>query len=122
METRKHQVMAKTVLSSLELTILIINFSSTNLKIALKTLQIKNFKKHLMTKKCSLHRTTKEIQQNVKPKHPKIIIPLLFLYNNCIYHNAGYTIPYSSFSFKLTNGKTVLRTKTVSYQNFCCYF
>ena len=34
--------------------ILIINFLSKNLKILLKTLQIDNFKKHLMIKKYSL--------------------------------------------------------------------
>ena len=38
-----------------ELTNLIINFCSTNLKIALKTLQKENFKKHLMTKKILLN-------------------------------------------------------------------
>ena len=37
-------------LPSLELTNLIISFLSTNLKIALKTLQIENFKKHLIIK------------------------------------------------------------------------
>ena len=42
------------LLPSLELTILIIYFSSTNLKTALKTLQVENFKKHLMTKKILL--------------------------------------------------------------------
>ena len=46
--------MAKMLLPSLELTIRIINFLSTSLKIALKTLQIENFKKHLMIKKYSL--------------------------------------------------------------------
>ena len=39
------------LLTSLELIIRIINFLSRSLKIALKTLQIENFKKHLMTKK-----------------------------------------------------------------------
>ena len=46
--------MTKMLLPSLELIILIINFLSSNLKIALKTLQIENFKKHLMTKKILL--------------------------------------------------------------------
>ena len=41
--------MTKMLLSILELTILIINFLSINLKTALKKLQIENFKKHLMT-------------------------------------------------------------------------
>ena len=31
----------------------------------------------------------------------------LFLCSNCVYHKAGYIIPCSSFSFKLTNGKTI---------------
>ena len=30
-----------------------------------------------------------------------------FLCNNCVYHKAGYIIPCLSFSFKLTNSKTV---------------
>ena len=42
------------LLPSLELAILIINFLSTSLTIALKTLQMENFKKHLMIKKYSL--------------------------------------------------------------------
>ena len=42
--------MVKMLLPSLELTILIINFFSTNLKVSFKTLQIENYKKHLMTK------------------------------------------------------------------------
>ena len=46
--------MTKMLLPSLELTILIINFLSTSLKTALKTLQIENFKEHLMIKKYSL--------------------------------------------------------------------
>ena len=48
------KTMPKMLLPSLELTILIINFLSTSLKIALKTLQIENFKKHLMIKKILL--------------------------------------------------------------------
>ena len=36
------------------------------------------------------------------PKSPKLTG--LFLCSNCVYHKAGYIIPYSSFSFKLTNG------------------
>ena len=42
------------LLPSLELTILIIYFSLANLKTALKTLQVENFKKHLMTKEILL--------------------------------------------------------------------
>ena len=48
------KTMTKMLLPSLELTILIIHFLLTNLKIALKTLQIENFKTHLMIKKYSL--------------------------------------------------------------------
>ena len=41
-------------------------------------------------------------------KSPK---PLgLFLCGNFVYHKAGYIIPCSSFSFKLTNDKTITRT------------
>ena len=53
-QPRIHENNDKMLLSSLEITILIINFLSTNLKIALKTLKIENFKKHLMIKKYSL--------------------------------------------------------------------
>ena len=45
------KTMTKMLLPSLELTIRIINFLSTNLKIALKTPQKENIKKHLMTTK-----------------------------------------------------------------------
>ena len=34
--------------------------------------------------------------------------------NNCAYYKAGYIIPCSSFSFKLTNGKNVSWT----YKNY----
>ena len=45
-------------------------------------------------------------------KSPK---PLgLFLCGNFVYHKAGYIIPCSSFSFKLTNGKTI----TWTYKNY----
>ena len=39
------------------------------------------------------------------PKSPKL--KGLFLWSNCVYHKAGYIIPCSSFSFKLTSGKTI---------------
>ena len=42
------------------------------------------------------------------PKSPKLTG--LFLCSNCVYHKAGYIIPCSSFSFKLTNGKTITWT------------
>ena len=51
------------LLPSLELAMLIINFLSTNLKIALKTLEIENLKKHLMTKKTPYYMKTKVIQK-----------------------------------------------------------
>ena len=58
--------MTNMLLPSLELTILIINFLPTNLKIALKTLRIENFKKHLMIKKnAPYYTTTKEIKKFV---------------------------------------------------------
>ena len=52
--------MTKMLLPSLEPTILIINFLSANLKIALKTLEKENFKKHLMIKNTPYYTTTKE--------------------------------------------------------------
>ena len=48
------KTLKKMFLPSLELTIRITNSFSTSLKIALKTLQIENLKKHLMIKKYSL--------------------------------------------------------------------
>ena len=59
------KTMTTMLLTSLELTILIINFLSTNLKIELKTLQIENFKKHLMIKNTPYYTTTKEIKKFV---------------------------------------------------------
>ena len=53
-QPRKHENNDKNVITSLEVTILIIHFLLTNLKIALKTLQIENFKTHSMIKKYSL--------------------------------------------------------------------
>ena len=46
------------------------------------------------------------------PKSPKLTG--LFLCNNCVYHKAGYIILCSSFSLKLTNGKTI----TWTYKNY----
>ena len=52
-----------------------------------------------------------KFQTKTIPKSPK---PLeLFLCGNYVYHKAGYIIPCSSFSFKLTNGKTI----TLTYKN-----
>ena len=69
-QPRKHQVMTKVVLSSLELTILIINFWSANLKTAVKTLQLESFKKHLVTKKILLtaRQSKKIINVLLRPK------------------------------------------------------
>ena len=51
---RNTDIMTQVLLHSLELKILIINFFLANLEIALKTLEIENFKKHLRIKKYSL--------------------------------------------------------------------
>ena len=64
-------------------------------KILLTTLQPKKFRNLLVRAKFG----TKTI-----PKSPKLTG--LFLCSNCVYHKAGYIIPCSSFSFKLTNGRT----------------
>ena len=53
-QPRKHENNDKNFIPSLELKILIIDFLSPNLKIALKTPQIENFERHLMIKKYSL--------------------------------------------------------------------
>ena len=99
--------MTKILLTSPELTILIISFLSTNLKIALKTLQIENFKKHLMIQKMLLATRQPKKLRNLLvrakfetktiPKEQKLVE--LFLCNNCVYHKAGYIIPCSSFSY-----------------------
>ena len=41
----------------------------------------------------------------------------LFLCSNCVYHKAGYIIPCSSFSFKLTDCKAI----TWTYKNHIIY-
>ena len=38
----------------------------------------------------------------------------LLLCNNCVYHKTVYITPCSSFSFKLTNGKT----SSMTYKNY----
>ena len=60
---RNTKTITKVLLPSLELAILIINFLSTNLKIALKSLQTENFKKHLMIKDTLYYMTAKEIKK-----------------------------------------------------------
>ena len=57
-----HQLCFRLCLLSLELTIPIINFLSINLEIALKTLQIENFKKHLKTNILPTTRQPKKLQ------------------------------------------------------------
>ena len=50
------------------------------------------------------------------PKWPEVMG--LFLCSNCVYHEAGYIFLCSSFSFKLTNDKTI----TWTYKNiFSCH-
>ena len=39
----------------------------------------------------------------------------LFLCSNCVYHKAGYIIPCSSFSFKLTYGKIITWTYKIYF-------
>ena len=112
---RNTKTMTKMLLPSLELTIRIINFLSTSLKIALKTLQIENFKKHLMIKKIFLATRQPKKLRNLLVrekfetktilKSPKLTG--LFLCSNCVYHKAGYIISCLSFSFKLTSGKNI---------------
>ena len=49
-----------------------------------------------------------KLETKTIPKSPKLT--RLFLCNNCVYHKGKYIIPCSSFSFKLTNGKTITWT------------
>ena len=96
-------------------------FSFNKLK-TLKTLQIENFKKHLMIEKYSLlHDNQKKLRNllvrakcetKTISESPKLTG--LFLCSNCVYHKAGYIIPCSSFSLKLTNGKAI----TWAYKNY----
>ena len=81
------------LLPSPGLPILIINFLSTNLKIASKTLQLENFKKHLMIKKYHLlhdNQRNSKIKKTI-PKSSKLTG--LYLCYNCVYHKVGYIIP-----------------------------
>ena len=99
------KTMTKMLLPSIELTILIINFLSTSLEISLKTLQIENFKKHVMIKKILLTTRHPKKLRNLLvqakfetkkiPKLPKLTG--LFLCSNYVYHKTGYIIPCSSF-------------------------
>ena len=81
--------------SSLELKILIINFSATNLKTALNANRERqkafNDKKILLTTRQPKKRGNVLVRAifEIKtiPKSPKLT--KLFLCNNCVYHNAG---------------------------------
>ena len=80
------------LLPSPGLAILIINFLSTNLKIASKILQLENFKKHLMIKKYHLlHDNQRNSKIKKSPKSPKLTG--LYLCYNCVYHKVWYIIP-----------------------------
>ena len=110
------------LLPLLEVTILIINFLLTSLKIAINTSTNRepqkafNDKKILLTtqqpKKLRSLLVRAKFETKTIPKSPKLTG--LFLCSNCVYHKAGYIIPCSSFSFKLTNGKTI----TWTYKNY----
>ena len=92
--------------------ILIINFLSKN---SIKNTTNRKLQKAFNDKKILL--TTRQpkklrnllvrakFETKTIPKSPKLTG--LFLCSNCVYHKAGYIIPCSLFSFKLTNGKTI---------------
>ena len=110
------------LLPSLEVTILIINFLLTSLKIAINTSTNRepqkafNDKKILLTtqqpKKLRNLLVRAKFETKTIPKSPKLTG--LFLCSNCVYQKAGYIIPCSSFSFKPTKGKTI----TWTYKNY----
>ena len=75
----------------------------SNKKVLLTTRQPKNLKKMLVTAKFDLHMEL----PNRKPNG-------LFSCTDCIYHKNGYIKPCKSFTFKLTNGKSV----TWNYNKF----
>ena len=79
-------------------------FGHFSRRVAFKTLQIKNFKKPLMTKKYSDYTTTKKLRNmlvrakfktNSIPKSPKLTG--LFLKNEYVYHKARCILACSSF-------------------------
>ena len=86
------KAMTKMLLPSLELTIVTINFLSTNLKIALKTLQIENLKKKKRKVLLTMRQPKKlrnmlirvRFETKTIPKSPKLT--RLILCNNCVYH------------------------------------
>ena len=103
----------KILLPLLELTILIINFFSTNIKIALKSTAKKTYDTNILF---TVRKPKKLRNMLVRPKFETKMISRspeltgLFLCNNYVYHKAGYIIHCPSISFKLTNVKTVLQT------------
>ena len=68
----------------------------SNKKVLLRTRQPKNLKNMLVTAKFDLH-----------PELPNRKPNGLFSCTDCIYHKNGYIKPCKSFTFKLTNGKSV---------------
>ena len=68
----------------------------SNKKVLLTAPQEKNLKKMLVTAKFDLH-----------PELPNRKPNGLFSCTDCIYHKYGYIKPCKSFTFKLTNGKSV---------------
>ena len=78
----------------------------SNKKVLLTTRQPKNLKKMLVTAKFDLH-----------PELPNRKPNRLFSCTDCIYHKNGYIKLCKSFTFKLTNGKSV----TWSYNKFFDY-
>ena len=68
----------------------------SNKKVLLTTRQPKNLKNILVTAKFDLH-----------PELPNRKPNGLFSCKDCIYHKNGYIKPCKSFTFKLTNGKSV---------------
>ena len=104
--------MTKILLPSLELTILIINFASTNLKIVLETLQIENFKRCLILLSTWQWKKFRNILGQVKLENKTIPKPSKLkewsLCNNCVCHLVGYIMPCLSLSFKLANEKNFL--------------
>ena len=75
----------------------------SNKKVLLTTRQPKNFKKMLVTAEFDLH-----------PELPNRKPNGLLSCKDCIYHKNGYIKPCKSFTFKLTNGKSV----TWNYNKF----
>ena len=116
------KTMTKMLLPSLELKNPNHQFSFNKFKNCIKSSKKRELQKAFNDKKILL--TTRQpkklrnllvrakFETKTIPKSPKLTG--LFLCSNCVYHKAGYIIPCSSFSFKLTNGKTI----TWTYKNY----